>query len=324
MIAHRIRSHDGSSQTRSPMKARELWIGGYGPEESAHGAGLAAFRRVVESETNGETSVEITWNIMDGGRINTDLFELVEAGDMFLCYFSSSYLGGRVPELNVLETPYLFDSLESAHRALDGRLGEALKQAVRTSTGFEVLGFWDNGFRHLTNRLRPVRTPDDCREMTVRMQPNVIHEELIRSWGAVPLAVELNRAIEAIVNLEVDAQENPLANTAAYGVDQVHHHVTMTGHLYGARGLFAHRATLEEFPSNLRDIVEKAIRTAIDVQRSAADELETSLRRRMEGQGIEFVDLTEAERTEFVEASAPAIALAQRSVPEELLGLARA
>ena len=305
------------------MNARQLWIGGYGPQDSTHSQGLAVFRRVVESETKGAVEVRITWNIMEDGRPNTDLFELVEAGDMFLCYFSSSYLGARVHPLNVLETPFLFDSLESAHRALDGELGRALQQAVRASTGFEALGFWDNGFRHMTNRLRPVRTPDDCRGMTVRLQPNVIHEELIRAWGAIPVAVELSRAIEAIVRLEVDAQENPLANTVAYGVNQIHSHVTMTGHLYGARGLFAHRPTLESFSTDLRQIVEGAAATAIAVQRRAAEELEISLRSRMEDDGIEFVDLTDDERNEFILASAPAIALAHRALPEELFGLAR-
>lgn len=305
------------------MTPRKLWVGGYGPEKSAHGDGLAAFRREVESGSNGEVEVEVTWNIMDEGRPNTDLFDLVEAGHMFLCYFSSSYLGSRVPGLNVLETPFLFPDLGAAHRSLDGDLGEALARAVRTDTGFEVLGFWDNGFRHMTNRLRPIHRPEDCKGMTVRMQPNAIHEELIRSWGAIPVAVELSAAIQLIIRLDVDAQENPLANTVAYGVDQVHRHVTMTGHLYGARGLFAHRATFESFDSDLRRVVQSAVRTAIEVQRRSASDLETTLRARLEAGGVEFVDLTDDERSAFVAASAPAIARAHEGVPEELFELAR-
>ena len=144
-------------------------------------------------------------------------------------------------------------------------LGHALARAVRATTGFEVLGFWDNGFRHMTNRLRPIRAPEDCRGMTVRLQPNSIHEELIRSWGAIPVAVELSAGIKLISRLEVDAQENPLANTVAYGVDRVHRHVTMTGHLYGARGLFSHRPTWDDFEPDLRDVVSQAARTAVDV-----------------------------------------------------------
>lgn len=305
----------------SPMTPSDFWIGGYGPEKSAHGAGLDAFRRVVERETNGDVKVWVTWNIMDEGRPNTDLFELVEAGDMFLCYFSSSYLGDRVPELNVLETPFLFDGLDAAHEALDGALGERLRRAVRSSTGFEALGFWDNGFRHVTNRLRPIHTPSDLRGMRVRMQPNPIHEELIRSWGAIPVAVELSRAIELITNLEVEAQENPLANTVAYGVARVHKHVTMTGHLYGARGLFAHRPTVEQLPADLLMVVEKAVTTAIQTQREAAAEMEIGLRRKMKRDGVEFVDLTGEERAAFIAESEPAIAMAHATVPADLFDL---
>jgi len=305
------------------MSSQKLWIGGYGPQQSAHGEGLEVFRRTVETETNGEIEVDVTWNIMDEGRPNTDLFELVESGHMFMCYFSSSYLGWRVPELNVLETPFLFDDLESAHRGLDGALGVALTTAVREATGFETLGFWDNGFRHLTNRLRPVRTPEDCKGMTVRLQPNVVHEDLLRSWGAIPVAVELSRGIQLISRLDVDAQENPLANTVAYGVDQVHRYVTMTGHLYGARGLFAHRPTWDSFTPEIQDIVGGAARAAIDVQRSAASQLEADLRSRLMAAGIDFVDLTSAEKAAFVEASAPAIARAHDGVPDLLFDLAR-
>jgi TRAP-type C4-dicarboxylate transport system substrate-binding protein len=158
--------------------------------------------------------------------------------------------------------------------------------------------------------------------MTVRLQPNVIHEELIRCWGAVPVAVELSAGIQLIIRLDVDAQENPLANTVAYGVDQVHHHFTMTGHLYGARGLFCHRPTLEGFAPDLRGIVEDAATRAVETQRRAAAQLEESLRVRLEGAGAMFVDLTEEERDEFVAASNPAIERAHQRLPEHLLGLA--
>jgi TRAP-type C4-dicarboxylate transport system substrate-binding protein len=304
------------------MNPLNLTIGGYGPEKSAHGEGLATFRRVLESESNGRVTIDVIWNIMDRGRPNTDLFDLVASGEMFMCYFSSSYLGDRVPELNVLETPYLFEDLGSAHRALDGPLGRALADAVRVGAGFELLGLWDNGFRHLTNRHRPVRSPVDLAGMTVRLQPNAVHEELIRSWGAVPVAIDLKAGIEMISRLEVDAQENPLANTVAYGVDKLHRFITMTGHLYGARGLFANMSTWDSWPVDLRSIVTHAAHEAVSHQRSAAEALEADLRAQLEKEGTEFVDLTAEEHAVFSEASAPAIALAHDGLPAELFELA--
>ena len=305
----------------SKTSLSRLWIGGYGPKQSAHGRGLATFRDIVEMETNGEVRVEITWNIMEYGRPMTDLLALVESGEMFFCYFSSSYLGGRVPALNVLETPFLFTDLDHAHRALDGSLGERLAREVRSTTPFDVIGFWDNGFRHVTNHKRPVHTPADCAGMTVRVQPNAVHEELIRSWGAEPVPAELSDGIRMIKDLVVDAQENPLANTIAYGVDEVHGHVTMSGHLYGARGLWANRETMDSLPGDLRDVVMHAGTSAIDVQRGEAAARELEHRSRMEGQGIEFVDLDADQMAEFRRASAPAIDMARQASRGELFDL---
>lgn len=303
------------------MSQSKLWIGGYGPEDSAHGIGLATFRDHVVTATNGEVAVDVTWNLMSEGRPNTDLLELVEAGSMFLCYFSTSYLGDRVTELNVLETPFLLPDLDTAHRTLDGQLGDRLRAAVRAQTGFEVLGFWDNGFRHLTNRLHPIRSPEDCRGLTIRLQPNAIHEELIRCWGAVPIAVDLNQGIQLINSQSVDAQENPLANTVAYGVDKVHPYITMTGHLYGARGLFANRDTYESMPADLRDIVDSGARAAVATQRVVAAVKEEALRRDLEIDGVEFVDLTDQEREVFAVSAGPAVAMATRMVPSDLYEL---
>jgi TRAP-type C4-dicarboxylate transport system substrate-binding protein len=300
------------------MSPKTLWVGGYGPEQSSHGEGLRAFREYVVTATSGDLEVEVTWNIMDEGRPNTDLFDLVESGQMFLCYFSSSYLGDRVVELNVLETPFLFDDLDMAHRALDGDLGHSLRSAVRSKTPLEVLGFWDNGFRHMTNLKHPIHTPSDCRGLSVRMQPNTIHEALIRAWGAIPVAVELSEAIQLIVSRSVDAQENPLANTVAYGVDKVHPFVTMTGHLYGARGLFANGAAYEALADDLRAVVDEAVVRAIAVQRDSAAKFEETLRHHMEIDGIEFVDLSDAEKSAFRDASQPAIELAVQSVPDHI------
>lgn len=158
--------------------------------------------------------------------------------------------------------------------------------------------------------------------MTVRMQPNLYHEEMIRAWGAIPIAVELKTAIEMISSGQVDAQENPLANTVAYGVDTVHHYVTMSGHLYGARGLFANRAAFEGLPPDVRDVVVTAATDAVALQRRLASENELLLRTRLETAGLEFVDLTAEERGAFREASRPAIDLARRNLGEDLFELA--
>jgi TRAP-type C4-dicarboxylate transport system substrate-binding protein len=292
-------------------------VGGYAPPEATHSRAVAHFVERVGERTDGAVEVEVLGNILDTGRPAADLLSMTEAGELTWCYFSSSYLGSRVPELNALEVPFLFDGLQSAHAAVDGEFGAWLTAATERQTGLEVLGYWDNGFRHFTNRLRPVHRPEDVAGMVVRLQPNEIHRRMVEAWGAEGRLVDLSDGIRMITEGEVDAQENPLANTVAYGVDKVHGHVTMTGHLYGARGLYAHPATLEALPDDLGSEVRAAASEAIIFQRDAAAAYEGELRARLEGQGAEFVDLTADERAAFVAATADVIAAAKAEQPED-------
>ena len=297
-------------------------LGGYAPRDSSHGDGVAHLVEHLEGTLGDSLQCEVVWNILDQGRPASDLLEMVGSGELTLCYFSSSYLGSRVPELNVLEVPFLFDTLGDAHRALDGELGDHLTRATEAVTPFTVLGYWDNGFRHFTNRLRAVRRPADCAGMRVRLQPNHLHEAMIEAWGAIPVAVELSEGVALIKSGEVDAQENPLANTVAYGVDRVHEHITMTGHLYGARGLYAHRATVQAWPSEIAEAVDAAVASAVAFQREAAAARETELRRSLEAAGTHFVDLTTSERDVFRRATAAVIDAARSRLGSDLMDLA--
>jgi C4-dicarboxylate-binding protein DctP len=290
---------------------------GYAPRDSVHSEALVVFADAVRAALP-DADVTLRFNLLDDGYRASDILDLTESGELTLCYFSSSYLVPRAPSTGVIDTPFLFDDLAHAHRALDGALGERLAAATEAATGFRVLGYWDNGFRHLTNRLRPVRTVADCAGMTVRLQPNPVHEAMISAWGAVPVPLDLKDGIAAIAAGEVDAQENPLANTVAYGVEEHQPFATMTGHVYGARGIYAHAATVDAWSADVRATVQRAVDAAIAFQRTAAAAKEVALRAQLEAHGVAFVELTAEERGGFVAPLGPLLADARRRQPELL------
>ncbi|HEX9853997.1 MAG TPA: TRAP transporter substrate-binding protein [Acidimicrobiia bacterium] len=290
--------------------------GGYAPRDSTHTRALEHIARRLDAAVDGAVAVEIVPNIMDLGRQSSDLLDMVEGGELTLCYFSTSYLGERVPELNALEVPFLFDTLDEAHSAMDGSFGAALTAATERRTGLEVLGYWDNGFRHLTNARHPVHVPEDVAGLRVRLQPNRVHEAMVEAWGGIPVAVELSRGIELLMAGEVDAQENPLANTTACGVDAIHPHVTMTAHLFGARGVYANPRSLEALPAEVADELRIAARDAIAFQRPAAAAFENETREKMAAAGTAFVDPTPDERAAFVAATARVAEWARSEVGE--------
>ena len=302
-----------------PIRIR---FGGYSPPETSHSRAIVRFAEAVARRTGGAVQTDKAWNVMDFGYGANELLWLVESGVLTMCYFSTAYLAERVPELAVVDLPFLFTGLDHAHAALDGELGAFLTERTERRLGYRVLGYWDNGFRHLSNRLRPVRSPADLKGMRVRLQLNDIHARTFRLLGAEPVPTDLKPGIAKIASGEVDAQENPLSNTMTYGVHKVHSHVTMTGTFYGARGVYVHKATFDGWPADVQKAVREAVREAILFQREAAEEVERDYRRQMEKMGIAFVDLTPAEREAFRQAVRPVLEEAKKELGEEVLALA--
>src|SRR5205085_11386944 len=151
-------------------------------------------------------------------------------------------------------------------------------ERTRRSTGLIPLAYWDNGVRHLSNRLRPVRWPRDCAGLRIRLQPSWAHESFFRALGAAPGCTDLREGIQMLRAGAVDAQENPLANFVTYGIQDLHRHLTLSGHAYGARGLYASAAQLTGWPADYRGALTEAASIAAREQRTAARQADLDLR----------------------------------------------
>ena len=297
-------------------------IGGYSPPDTSHSRAMVLFKEKMGQRLGDDVRIDIFWNVMDFGYGAPDLLAMVECGMLGMCYFSTSYLADRVPELEIVDLPFTFEDSAHAYGALDGALGAHLSERIEAQTGYKSLGFWDNGFRHLSNSLRDVRTPDDCRGLRVRLQPNETHVKTFELLGAEAVPVELKEGIAMIESGQVNAQENPLSNTVTYGVTNHQRRITMSGHFYGARALLAHRESFDAWPAEVRDAALACIREAIDYQREAAQAGEIAIRRSLEEEGVSFVDLSDAERAAFGEATEPIRAEARERLGSALFDLA--
>jgi len=304
-----------------PIKIR---LAGYSPPDSTHSQASIHFKESLEKRLGNAVDVDVYWNILDFGYRADDLLSMVECGLLTMCYFSTSYLTNLFPELyqlEIIDLPFVFENEESAHSALDGALGKYLTEKTEECTGYRVLGYWDNGFRQLTNLLRPVRSPADLEGMRIRLQPNEVHIKTFELLGAVPVPVDLKEGIEKIVSHDVDAQENPLANTVTYGVTDHHNHIAMSAHFFGARGLYIHKESFDSWPEDVRLAVRDSAQEAIQVQRDLALSKEKALRVQLEEEGVNVVDLTSSERKAFVEAIKPILDEARTRLGEDLFSL---
>src|SRR6516162_3109412 len=242
-------------------------MGGYGPASTGFSRALKLIGDELEIALGDRVDVKYVWNIMDLGYRAEDILWLVEHGLLTLGYQSSSYLTDRVPELGVVDLPFLFASTQAARAAMDGALGACLAEKIETRMNYRVLGWFENGFRHISNRLRPVRRSSDLAGMRIRVLPSKVQARTFELLGAVPMPMDLTQAIEMIKVGSIDAQENPLTNTVTYGVHKFHRFHTLSHHFYISRPVFLHRTAFESWPADLRAGLRHAIGAAVSFQR---------------------------------------------------------
>ncbi len=284
----------------------QICMGGYGPATTTHSRALKMIGDSLAAQFGKEVDIKYVWNVMDFGYKSEDVLWMSERGILTVAYQSTSYLTNRVPELEFIDLPFLFESLEQARAAMDGELGAYMTRTIeKRIPGYRILGYFENGYRHVSNRLRPVHTPADMKGLKIRSLPSQMHARAYELLGAVPLVMDLRPAIEGLTSGEIDAQENPLANTVDYGVHKLHRYHTLTGHIYLSRGIYCNRAAFESWPPALQDAMTKAVRAAVLAQRDLAVREEQIARKAIVAAGGEIVELTPRERALFVDAVKP-------------------
>jgi len=265
--------------------------------------------------------VKYVWNVMDFGYRAEEILWLVESGVLTLGYQSSSYLTDRVPELGFVDLPFLFSKNETARAGVDGKLGAFLAQKIEERVNYRILGWYENGFRQLSNKLRAVRTPADLTGMRIRVLPSEVQARTFELLGAVPLRWDLTEAIAAIKAGTIDAQENPFANTVTYGVHKFHRYHSVTNHFYISRPIFLHRDTFDAWPRDLQDAMREAVAASVTYQRGLAIEEDKSARQAILDQGCEIAELTAQEHAAFANAVQPLWADAQKMYGKEMFAM---
>lgn len=299
-----------------------ITLGGYGPANTTCSRGLKVLGDTLIAQFGDEIAVHTVWNVMDFGYKASDLLWMAETGVLSLTYQSTSYIADRVPELDFVDLLFLFDNLTQARAAMDGALGAWMTQKIEERIpGYRVLGFFENGYRHMSNRLHPVRALADLKNMKIRLMPGETHRRSFELLGAIPCPLDLKPGLEAIMSGAVDAQENPLANTADYGAHKAHRFHTLSGHCYHSRGLYMNRAQFDAWPKALQDGMRAAARKAVLAQRDLAVEEEHLARKTIEAAGGEVIELTPAARTALVQAVAPLHDEARRRFGDAVFGM---
>jgi TRAP-type C4-dicarboxylate transport system substrate-binding protein len=303
-------------------KPIQIRMSGYGPPTTCFSRALKFIGDKLVAEFGSDVDVKYVWNVMELGYRAEDIIWLVESGVLTLGYQSSSYLTDRVPELGLVDLPFLFRDNDAARAAMDGKLGRFLADKIEERTNFRVIGWFENGFRHISNRLREIRKPADLKGMRIRVLPSDVQARAFALLGAEPYKCDLTEALAAIRAGTVDAQENPFANTVTYGAHKFHPFHTLTSHFYVSRPIFVYRTAFDAWPKALQQAMRKAVQEAVAIQRNDTVEEERAARKEIEAAGGKITELTLGEQAAFAAAVMPLIDDAESVYGKEMMRLA--
>jgi tripartite ATP-independent transporter DctP family solute receptor len=237
------------------------------PEESAYYKGAVALAQAADELSRGRLQIKIFANAQLG--TDRDMIEGMQLGSIDLASPSTGAMGSVLPAATVLDLPYIFDDYAHAYRVLDGPVADQLHKLF-DGKGFHPLGWWEIGFRNLTNNKRPVRTPADVKGLKLRTLPSAVHQTAWSLAGAQPVALDFTEVYNALNTGVVDGQENPFNIILTGKLYEVQKHLSLTQHVYGAAPTSVSDKTWAKLPPDLQQALRAAVARSVVAQRKAA------------------------------------------------------
>jgi tripartite ATP-independent transporter DctP family solute receptor len=198
-------------------------------QNSHYGVAIDTFAKELEKRTNGRFKVQNFYSGALGAE--RESIEGVQLGTLDLTMTSTGPVPNFVPEVAILDIPFLFRDYAHARAVLDGPIGTDLLKKF-DAKGITALAWGENGFRHMTNNKRPINSPDDLKGLKMRTMENPIHIQAYKQFGILPTPMAFTEVFTALQQGTVDGQENPLSVISAGKLGQVQKHVSLTGHVY--------------------------------------------------------------------------------------------
>lgn len=305
-------------------QAITLKFGGYQKPASIHNQAASRFGELLRERLGARATFELIGNVLDLGRKSGDLPLMVESGELACCYISTVRFTRWVPELAVIDLPFVVKDRRSVQRALKGEFGAYMKRRFDESSPFKLLGLWDNGFRHLTNRVRPIRTPADCKGLNMRTQMSSAHGEALGALGFVPIPADVKAFTEQIGGERFDAQDNPLTNTYNFGVHKYHRYITLSGHFFGASAMICNAALYRAWPDAVRAAVDECAVLATAYQHELAAAEDAVILKKFDARENDIIELSDGERAAFVAAMGPVLAQYRAKLDARLFAMLNA
>ena len=234
----------------------ELSFGHVGAPGSLFAQTAEEFAARVNARLDGEAEVIVYGSSQLGG--DDVLLQKLKLGTVDLA-LPSSIMSSRIDEFGLFEMPYLVQSRD--HMAMiEEEIVWPELAPLAEDEGYRIIAVWENGFRHVTNNVRPVRVPEDLEGIKLRTPRGTWRVKLFQQFGANPVPMALSEVLLALRTGVVDGQENPLAQIRSSKLDEVQQYLSLTEHVYTPAYVTVSPDHWPKLPESVRTVVEEEAR----------------------------------------------------------------
>lgn len=283
-------------------QAQQKIVVGHALSPTSHyGLGAEAFIDTLTELSGGAFTGEQAPAGQLGGE--RDMIEGLQIGSLDVVITSTGPLGNFVPEVYALDLPFLFRDYDHARAVLDGEIGQELLAKI-DENNLVGLGWSENGFRHVTNSQRPVRTPEDLEGLKLRTMENRVHMEAFSEMGAAPTPMAFPELFAALQQGVVDGQENPITVITASKFWEVQGHASLTGHVYSPVAILASPILMDGLTEEQRGWFYEAAKASAAATRAEVNRLEEAGVALLRENGMEVI--TDIDKAPFAALAEPA------------------
>ena len=270
-----------SAQAQTVLKLGHVLAKG-----SHYDIGANKFCEEVDKGTAGRFKCQVFPASALGGE--REEIEAVQLGTQDFVITSTGPVGNFVPEIKIVDVPFLFRDYDHARKTLDGAIGQDLLTKF-TAHGLVALAWSENGFRHMTNNKRPIVSAADAAGLKMRTMENKVHMEGYRTFGILPTPMAFPEVFGALQQGVVDGQENPIPVILASKFSQVQKHLSLTGHVYSPALLITSPRIWSKLSDADKKIFSDAAKAGVAATRKKVNDDEANGIAQLEKEGMQVV-----------------------------------
>ena len=276
---------------------KKLKIAGYQGDGSVHTRSVKFFIDKVSDYFD----ISFEQDITEKGQKAASLIEMSMNNEIQMSYLWSSYYEKYIPEIKLLDLPFYFKNKNEVKNLINKSLQQYVSIELFKKNNLKLLGFWDNGSRHISTNKNIIRNQESCKNLKIRTTPSPLHIDIFNELGFISTPLDVRDFKIALKNNDIDAQENPLTNYWNFGVQNKQKYLTLSSHLFGFCFFVINRTFFDELSIDEKNLITQASENTKAYQYELAEEDDKKLIDLIKKENVQIYELTHHEKEQLLD-----------------------